>query len=189
MKTTKYLIAVAIVMAVLSFSAKANTITFIGEFDPGSQNPTTVLATANASGVDTDSDLLFADRFGAAGSDTNSFGTFTVSTGNTGPGGSQVEFLTFTLNPGFVLAGIGIHGGGGTVENFWSVSDLTSGTLIGPVHAHTNPNGKYADLSNFDIYVENDGAGVPDGGTTLIMFGAAMVGLVGLRRYFAQASI
>src|SRR4030088_2493381 len=114
----------------LTGNASANTITFVGMFSTANQSPASVLAAANAAGVDSNSDLLFAARLGSPGSVTNSFGTFTVNVLNTPIG--QLEFLTFSLIPGFIVAGIGINGGSGQHDNFWSINDMTTGRFFGP---------------------------------------------------------
>lgn len=182
LKTSKYLPVVAVVAAVLPFSAKATTITFLGtDSTLHDQNPDTVLAHANSFGVDSDSDLTVNDRSGSTGSFTDTYGSFTITLVNTASG-PQYE-LTFSLNPGFVLAGVGIHGGGGTVENYWSVDDQTSGTNVGLFHAQiAGKSGSYADLSNFDILLEPSGS-VPDGGTTAALLGFALTGLGVMRRW------
>jgi hypothetical protein len=169
----------------LACNANANTITFVGMFSTANQNPVSVLAAANTAGIDSDSDLLFAARLGSAGTVTNSFGTFTVSLRNT-PGG-QLEFLTYSLNPGFVLAGIGIHGGSGQHDNFFSVNDATGARFDGPFHAPiAGKSGTFAGLSNFDIFVEGPEGTVPDVGTTGMLFGCALTGLAAMRRWLTR---
>src|SRR4029077_17962593 len=175
----------ALVALGLAYNAKANTITFLGtDTTLHDQNPLTVLAHANAFGVDADEgsngDLLAAARLSAAGTVTNSFGTFTVTTQTTA--GGMVEFLTFTMNAGFVLGGAGIHGGSGTDENFFSINDGTRGVVEGPFFATANKHGIFHDLSNFDIFVEG-ATSTPDGGTTAILLGGALTGLGVVRRY------
>jgi hypothetical protein len=174
----------AVVALGLTYNAKANTIVDLGEFSVSDQKPETVLAAANADGVDTgvlpdDMDLVSAGRIpDGSGSFTNSFGTFTLTVDSTNTG-----TLTFTMNAGFVLAGIGVHAGGGSVDHFFSVNDEISGTSEGPFFGHTNGQGMREGFSNFDIFVEEGTTSVPDGGTTLMMLGGALAGLGGLRRY------
>src|SRR2546422_5000755 len=82
----------AVVALGLTYNAKANTIVDLGEFSVSNQNPDTVLAAANADGVDSgvlpdDMDLVSAGRItDGSGSFSNSFGTFTltVDSSNTG---------------------------------------------------------------------------------------------------------
>lgn len=177
----------AIVALGLTYNAKANTIVDLGEFSVSNQNPATVLAAANADGVDTgvlpdDMDLGSAGRItDGSGSFSNSFGTFTLTVDS-----SNTGFLTFTMNPGFVLAGIGVHAGGGHVDHFFSVNDETSGTSEGPFFGHTNKQGMRQGFSNFDIFVEGGQQRVPDGGTTAMLLGGALTGLGVARRYLKR---
>jgi VPDSG-CTERM motif len=202
MKTTKYVIAVAVVAAALPFSAKASpiTITDLGTFSPAKngQDPSNIQTLANTPsssggpGVDEPEtpagplDLTLFRLNGVGATSSTTYGTFSVT--QTGSGSNDQQFLTFNLINGWVLAGVSIHAGNGQSDEFFRVNDQTSGTSVGPFFGPGGPTGG-KDLSNFDVLLENEGTSVPDGGTTLIMFGAAMVGLVGFRRYFAQASI
>jgi hypothetical protein len=179
----------------LACNANASTITYLGEFSSANQSPGTILALMNANGGDSgvlpdDMDLLIpqsggmdAGRLGSTGTLVNDAGTFTV-VAVADPGGlGTVYELTFTMNPGFVLAGVGLHGGGGQLENMYTVNDETSGVLEGLFHTHLNPSGMYAGLSNFDIFVETTGT-VPDGGSALALLGVALAGIEFFRRKF-----
>ncbi len=136
LKISKYLTVAAVVAAVLPFSGQANTITFLGtDTSLSNQNPSTVLSHANSFVVDSDTDLTVSDRFGSTGSFTDIYGSFTITLVNTASG-PQYK-LTFSLKPGFVLAGVGIHGGSGTAENFFSINDATSGRDEGLFFATT----------------------------------------------------
>jgi hypothetical protein len=141
----------------LSYGAKAGTITPLAgnPFPTANQNPATILSTANADGVDDypgagDANLTVDVRLGSAGTVTNSFGTFTVTDTST----TGVEMFSFNLNPGFVLAGLSLHDGGGNIVNFYSVNDETSGTNEGPVSCPNNASGHPGGLSNFDFLLE-----------------------------------
>jgi len=188
MKTAKYIISLAVAVAALPFPSKANTITFMGQDTTlPDQNPSTVLAHANSFGVDSgvlpdDADLTINDRFASTGSFTDIYGSFTITQVNTASG-PQYQ-LTFSLNAGLVLAGVGIHGGNGTSENYWSVNDGTSGTNEGLFHAAiAGKSGMYATLSNFDILLEPaESATVADGGNTAMILGFALTGLGAMRR-------
>jgi len=188
MKKLKYFIAVAALAAALTFSVKAATITItdLGQFTLKDQNPINVLAGANGSGLDSgvlpgDQDLLFGGRMtgSSGGSFINSFGTFSLTVDAT-----NHAFLTFTMNPGFVLAGIGVHAGGGHLERFFSINDETSGTAEGPFFGNIKK-GKAQGLSNFDVFVE---ARVPDGGTTAMLLVGALTGLGVMRRYLKSSA-
>jgi hypothetical protein len=194
MKTAKYFISLAVAVAALPFPAKANTITFLGEDTTlHDQNQSTVLAHANSFGVDSgvlpdDADLTINDRFTATGSFTDIYGSFMITQVNTASG-PQYQ-LTFSLNAGLVLAGVGIHGGSGTSENYWSVNDATSGTNEGLFHAaFAGKSGTYATLSNFDILLEPaESATVADWGNTAMLLGFALTGLGAMRRWIRLLS-
>ena len=169
---------------------RANTITFDGEFFAKDQNPATILSLADKDGVDEtvlgvigDADLKNGGELNATGTITNTFGTFTLVQVDTSQG-PQYE-LTFTMNSGFVLAGVGLHGGGGKDIDFYSINDETSGVLEGLFHTHLNPSGKYAGISNFFIFAEAaETKSTPDGGSTAILLGSTLTALGFARRFF-----
>ena len=175
MKVIKYPLAVAALTIAFTLSAKANVITDLGEFATPNQNPDSITAVANANGGDSgvlpdDMDLVNAGRItgSSGGSLTNSFGTFSVTTD-----ASNNAFLTFTLNPGFVLAAVAIHAGGGQTDRLFAINDETSGVNEGPFFGHIK-NGMNQGLSNFDIFVEEGGRVVPDSGSTVMLLGVAL---------------
>ena len=175
MKTLKYLLTIAVLTGVLAVSAKANVITNLGEFATPDQNPGSITTVANANGGDSgvlpdDMDLVNAGRItgSSGGSLTNSFGTFSVTTD-----ASNNAFLSFTLNPGFVLAAVAIHAGGGQTDRLFAINDETSGVNEGPFFGHIK-NGMNQGLSNFDIFVEEGGRVVPDSGSTVMLLGVAL---------------
>ena len=167
-----------------TYDVNADTINFISTQKPANENPATVLAAAQI--VLGDPGLIDAFRAEPQSSlnGTNSFGTFSVMRiPNATTGATAI--VTFSLNPGFVLAGVFAFGGnrGG---NFYSVNDETAGSF--EVNAPlAGKSGKFADLSHLDFFVERGSASVPDGGITLMMLGGTFVGLIGLRRYFMNA--
>jgi hypothetical protein len=186
MKTLRTLAFCAVVAVGLTYNAKAGTITPLAgnPFTVSDQNQTTILSAANADGVDDypatgDMNLSVDVRLVAAGTVTNSFGTFTVTdTATTG-----VETFSFSLNPGNVLAGLMLHDGAGNVVNFYSVNDETSGTNEGPVSTPNNASGHPGGLSNFDFLLEV--GPIPEPGTAvMLLLGCALAGLV--RRRFGQ---
>jgi hypothetical protein len=187
MKTLQITALGAIVALGLTCGAKANIITPMpgNPYSVANQNTATILAAANAAGVDggvfnaADADLSIDVRLMTAGTVSNGFGTFTVTEVSTG-----VENFSFSLNPGFVLAGLSLHDGAGNIVNFYSINDETSGTNEGPVQTPSNASGGPGGLSNFDFLLETV-AIVPDGGTTVMLLGAALAGLGLLRRFLA----
>lgn len=165
----------------LAHNANANIITFVSTFDPANENPATVQAAAQIQL--NDPDIIDVFRAESPLSGTNAYGTFSVTVTPNATTGAT-ESITFTLNPGYVLAGIFVFGGnlGG---NFYSVNDETAGVIEGTVNAPLAGNsGMFADLSHLDFFVER--ASVPDGGTTVMMLGGALAGLGGLRRYLKK---
>jgi VPDSG-CTERM motif len=182
MKTLQITALGAIVALGLTCGAKANIITPLpgNPYTVADQSETTILAAANADGVDgANGDLTVDVRLTSAGTVTNSFGTFTVTQVSTG-----VEDFSFSLNPGFVLAGLMLHDGAGNIVNFYSINDETSGTNEGPVSTPNNASGSPGGLSNFDFLLET-APNIPDGGTTVMLLGGALAGLGLLRRFLA----
>jgi hypothetical protein len=187
MKTLQITALGAIVALGLTCGAKANIITAMpgNPYTVANQDPGTILLAANAAGVDggvfnaADADLSILVRLGSAGTVVNSFGTFTVIASGT----DGIQSFSFSLNPGFVLAGLSIHDGGGNIVNFYSINDETSGTNEGPVSTPNNASGHPGGLSNFDFLLEM--VTVPDGGTTVMLLGAALAGLGLLRRFLS----
>lgn len=197
MKTLRTLALGAVVAVGLTYNAKAGIITPLAgnPFTVSNQDQGTILAAANADGVDdypatgdmnltVDVRLTSAGTGGSAyllgtGSVPNTFGTFTVTdTATTG-----VETFSFSLNPGYVLAGLMLHDGAGNVVNFYSVNDETSGTNEGPVSTPNNASGHPGGLSNFDFLLE--ASPIPEPGTAvMLLLGCALAGLV--RRRFGQ---
>jgi hypothetical protein len=191
MKSLKYLFAVAAITGALILSAKANVITDLGTFTitPNGQDPTNIQNNANANGVDTgggtpddmDLTIIRLTGNGTGGTTINSFGTFILTVDNT----TNTQTLTFTMNPGFVLAGASVHAGGGQTVEFFSINDETSGTNEGPFFGPGGPtNGKT--LSNFDVFVEEGAASTPDSGTAAMLLGGALAGLALGRRYLKR---
>ena len=188
MNKIKYIAPVLIALVGLGLQqAKADIITFVGEFNTGTQNPSDILATANANGVDADEplggDLSVDVRLTpTTTSVTNEFGTFSITFVSTG-----VYTVSFDIASGFVLAGIAVHNGAGNQVNFYSVNDETFGTNEGPVSTPNNASGRPGGLSNLDFLLETGGTSVPDGGTTVMLLGAALSTLGVARRFFFKS--
>src|SRR6266513_1705507 len=147
------------------YDVNANTINFISTQKPANENPATVLAAAQI--VLGDPGLIDAFRAEPQLSlnGTNSFGTFSVmQIPNATTGATAI--VTFSLNPGFVLAGV-FDFGGNRGGNFYSVNDETAGSF--EVNAPlAGKAGKVAAPSHLDCFVERSSASVPDGGITLM---------------------
>jgi hypothetical protein len=187
MNKIKYIAVVLIAIAGLGLQqAKADVITFVGQFTSANQNPSSILAVANANGVDSfgvdDMDLSVDVRLTAPGTLVTTFGTFTVTETATG-----TELVSFTISSGFVLAGISVHDGSGNVNNYYSVNDETVGILEGPVVTPNAGNGSPGGLSGLDFLLEPSGTtNVPDSGATVMLLGAGLSGLGLVRRFLKR---
>jgi hypothetical protein len=186
MKTLQTLALGAVVSVGLTYNAKAGVITPLpgNPYSVANQSQDTILNAANAAGVDApDNDLIVDVRLVTAGtggdafllgtgSVPNTFGTFTVTDTST----TGVETFSFNLNPGYVLAGLMLHDGGGNIVNFYSVNDETSGTNEGPVSCPNNASGHPGGLSNFDFLLET--SPVPEPSATLLVPAGGILGFV-----------
>jgi hypothetical protein len=189
MKTLRISALGAVVALALTCGAQAGVITPLpnNPYSVANQDPATIVAAANANGVDgADADINVDVRLTSFGTVVDpTYGTFTVTDAPGDTTGGVVVF-SFSLNPGFVLAGLSLHDGAGNIVNFYSINDETSGTNEGPVQTPTNASGHPGGLSNFDFLIEGGAANVPDGGTTVMLLGSAF-GVLGLVRRFIKA--
>jgi hypothetical protein len=110
---------------------------------------------------------------------TNSFGIFTFTNLPFNPvtGHYEVE-VTFTMNPGSVVCGFLTKNGHGNDAFVYTVSadEGSSGTFTLEV-PFTGA------LSHIDVFCCPGGTSVPDGGTTVMLLGAAL-GALGMARRF-----
>jgi hypothetical protein len=163
MKPLKYLIAIAALMGALTLSAKADLM-FLGavDFNNGPNSPDANLAALAAFGVDTTGFTLLTDLDNLSGDQTISVtpGEFLVVHYGVGPGGL---------------------GSGGSLEFFQVINGQTEVTVPGTGNGPTNPDpfghGGISSIRGFG------GPSVPDGGTTVMLLGAALTGLGLVRRY------
>jgi hypothetical protein len=141
-----------------------SAMTFLASFDTGKQSPSSissaVLAYLNDLGY---SDALYLGRNGDPGvsitGNGNLTGTWTFT-----PSGPTADYVG-----GFVA----IHAGGGTVDNLYA---FTSPGVSGN-WATLNGHG----ISNFDLFGIDPPAAVPEP-LTISLFGAGLVGAMGMRR-------
>jgi hypothetical protein len=110
---------------------------------------------------------------------TNSFGTFTFTFLDQNAAGLFEVQVDFTMNPGNVVCGFLTKNGGGTDVFIYTVSadEGGSGTFTLEV-----PHG--GELSHIDVFCCP--GGVPDGGTTVMLLGAAL-GALGMARRFLMS--
>jgi hypothetical protein len=114
---------------------------------------------------------------------TNSFGTFTFINlpFNSTTGHFEVEVI-FTMNPGFLTCGFLTKNGAGNLVFLYTVSapEGSSGDFILEVPST-------GALSHIDVFCCPGGPGVPDGGTTVMLLGAALSTLGVARRFFFKS--
>jgi hypothetical protein len=169
MKPLKYLIAITALMGALTLSAKADLM-FLGavDFDNGPNSPDANLA-------------ALTDFLTSIGVDP---------TGLT-PCGTDLEDLnggdqTISVEPGeFLVAHYGVGpggiGSGGSLEFFQVINGETEVTVPGTGNGATNPDPfGHGGISSIRGFCP---PGVPDGGATVMLLGAALTGLGLVRRY------
>jgi hypothetical protein len=162
MKPLKYLIAIAVLMGALTLSAKADLI-FLGavDFNNGPNSPSANLAALAAFGVDTTGLTLCANLENLSGDQTISVEPF--------------EFLVvhFGVGPGGT-------GSGGSLEFFQIGAGETSVTVPGMGNVAGDDPFGHGGISSIRGFCP---PGVPDGGPTVMLLGAALTGLGLVRRY------
>ena len=176
----------------LAGHATATVITDLGTFTTANQDTGTIQALANTAApngpaVDDDLDLVLFRMTGTGTVSDPTYGMFTLT--QTGTGANDLQYLTFDLINGYVLAGVAVHAGYGQTDEFFRVDDQTSGTMFGPFYGPQGPgNGKA--VSNFDILLEQEPGtrSVPDTGATATLLGIAFTGLVTARRRLTAAA-
>jgi hypothetical protein len=113
---------------------------------------------------------------------TNSFGTFTFTlSADRNANGLFEVTVDFTVNPGNFVCGFLTKNGGGNDVFIYTVSEdqgSPSGSFVLEV-----PNG--GELSHIDVFCCPGGNGVPDGGATVMLLGAAL-GSLGVARRFLK---
>ena len=113
---------------------------------------------------------------------TNSFGTFTFTNSTVRNANGLFEVtVDFTMNPGHVVCGFITKNGHGNDVYAYTVTEDegSSGTFTLEV-----PFG--GALSHIDVFCCPGGTGVPDGGTTVMLLGAALGALGMARRYLSS---
>jgi len=164
MKSLKYLAVIATVMGALTMSAKAD-LNFLGavDFNGGPNSPAANLAALAAFGVDTTGLNLVGNHQGVSGDTTISVtpGDYLVVHYGRGPGGT---------------------GQGGSLEFFQVINGETSVTVPGMGNvAGPDPFG-HGGISSIRVFGTGTPS-VPDGGTTVMLLGAALSTLGVARRY------
>ena len=181
MKPLKYIALVGALYAGLTCVARAD-LTFLGEFDPPNNGAGTELSLFQTESGHADA-VACVQQSGGNTTITNSFGTFTITNlpFNAGTGHFQVE-VEFTMNPGHVVCGFLTKNGAGNIVFLYTVSEAqgSSGDFILDVPST-------GALSHVDVFCCPGGPGVPDGGTTVMLLGAALSTLGVARRFFFKS--
>jgi VPDSG-CTERM motif len=175
MKSLKYIALIGLLCAGLSSLARA-TVTDLGEVDLPNSGDAAELAGFIGAGGDADAVLC---------------AKLTVSPGTTDFGGT----ITFSVNPddtlhvtwdmtgtGQLICGFGTKDGSGTLIHYYSVA-ADQGTT-GSADLEVPGNGADS-LSHLTVFC-CAGAGVPDGGTTVMLLGAALSSLGMARRFLKR---
>jgi hypothetical protein len=177
MKSLKYILLVGALYAGMTSGAQA-TLTFLGEFDPPNNGAGTELNLFRTQSGHADAVACVQQSPGNT-TITNSFGTFTFTNLPFNPitGHKEVE-VEFTMNPGHVVCGFLTKNGAGNLVNLYTVSEDqgSSGDFILQIPSTGN-------LSHISVFCCPGGNGVPDGGTTVMLLGAALGSLGMVRRY------
>jgi VPDSG-CTERM motif len=112
---------------------------------------------------------------------TNSFGTFTFTNSAVRNANGHFEVtVDFTMNPGSVVCGFLTKNGAGNLVFLYTVSadEGSSGTFTLEVPST-------GALSHIDVFCCPGGVTTPDGGTTVMLLGAAL-GALGMARRFLK---
>lgn len=164
MKPLKYLIAIAALMGALTLSAKADLM-FLGavDFNNGPNSPSANLAALAAFGIDTTGLTLC------------------TQIDETGPGDQTISVMPFEFLVVHFGVGPGGTGSGGSLEFFQVINGETSVTVPGTGNGPTNPDPfGHGGISSIRGFCP---PGVPDGGPTVMLLGAAL-GAFGIARRF-----
>jgi hypothetical protein len=172
MKSLKYTILIAAVCTGLTTLARA-TVTDLGQVDLPNNGDAAELAGFIAAGGDSDAQICFKSNV----SGSTIFGgliTISVNADDT----LHVEWnMTGT---GELVCGFGTKDGSGTLIHYYSVA-ADQGT-IGSADLIVPGNGADS-LSHLTVFCCPGGGQVPDGGTTVMLLGAALGALGMARRY------
>jgi hypothetical protein len=114
---------------------------------------------------------------------TNTFGTFTFTNLPFNPVTGHFEVqVNFTMNPGNVVCGFLTKNGAGNLVFLYTVSEDqgSSNTFVLEVPSTGG-------LSHVDVFCCPGGVTTPDGGTTVMLLGAAVSALGVARRFFFKS--
>jgi hypothetical protein len=175
MKSLKYITLIGLLCAGLTSLARADLVD-LGEATLGSSGDDVELAKfIELSG---ETDAFLCAKIESLGEFSNEFGTFTIT--DNGDDTITVEF-NFTATD-FHICGFAVKDGQGNLEHFYQVIN-DQGTGSGSFILEIPGNGSGA-FSHLSVFCCPGGPGVPDGGTTVMLLGAALSTLGVARRFF-----
>jgi hypothetical protein len=165
MKSLKYIALIGLLCAGLTTFARADVID-LGEADAGNNSEASELAAFIAAGGDADARACFRI--------TESSGIFTISVNDD----DTLHVEWDATNQPFLICGFATKDGGGNLVHLYGVTPeqqvVGSGDLIVPANGADS-------LSHLTVFCCP--GGVPDGGTTVMLLGAALGALGMVRRY------
>jgi hypothetical protein len=174
MKSLKYIALIGLLCAGLTSLARADVTELPGSpLDPGADNPANELAVFKSLGGDPDAFACGKFEVGTGFDPELTFpGTFSVV-----DNGDGTIDINFSMNPGFEICGLAVKDGL-DLTSFFSV---TNGQGAGTGTLADIPVPGNGDLSHVTVFC--CAAGVPDGGTTVMLLGAGLSALGIVRRY------
>jgi hypothetical protein len=181
MKSLKYTLILGVLCAGMTSLAHATLTGPFSETLPNNGQQTELNAFRNLSGMQ-DATMCVVQSPGNE-TVTNSSGTFTFVNLPFNPVTGHFEVqVTFTMNPGNLVCGFLTKNGAGNLVFLYTVSadEGSSGTFTLEVPST-------GALSHIDVFCCAGGPGVPDGGTTVMLLGAALSTLGAARRFFFKS--
>jgi VPDSG-CTERM motif len=174
MKSLKYITLIGLLCAGLTSLARAD-INPLG-IETQQNSPTVELATFKSLGGDPDAFVCGKFEVGTGFDPEFTFpGTFSVV-----DNGDGTIDINFSMNPGFEICGLAVKDGLDETAFF----SVTNGQGAGTGTLADIPVPGNGDLSHVTVFC--CGVGVPDGGTTVMLLGAALSTLGVARRFFLR---
>jgi uncharacterized protein YhfF len=181
-KSLKYITLIGLLCAGLSSLARAD-LTFLGTFDSGSNSDADELATFIANGGDPDAVVCAKPE--SLGTTSTDIGDITIVDNGDDTITVTIEFTGTFEGSNVDICGFAVKDGQGNIGNFYSVTNGQGsgpGTLVFDLVIPGNGSGAFSHLT---VFCCPGGNGVPDGGTTVMLLGAAL-GSLGMARRFLK---
>ena len=173
MKSLKYIALIGLLCAGLTTLARA-TVSDLGEVDLPNSGDAAELAGFIAAGGDADAVLCAKIEVSPGTTDFGGTITFSVNADDT------LHVTWDMTGTGQLVCGFGTKDGSGTLIHYYSVA--ADQGLVGSADLIVPGNGADS-LSHLSVFCCAGGPGVPDGGTTVMLLGAALGALGIARRY------